>query len=156
MKFFAHEFLFLGVLLGAFCGPAAFADSPAPIRKNLPSDVLRFRYETYDRTKALNCKHALSNAAVSPYDWDVKCFHEDGRLAKRFDVHLALSIYERTTLPRLSIELLYWISGEGATTWFHFNDPTTLRSLQTGQTVERGVAGLYLEIAAPPTLRSSR
>lgn len=124
---------------------AALASTADAASKNLPADVLRFRYETYDKEKTLRCKHQLSSA-LSPYDWDVKCYDETGRLQKTFDVHLALSIYERTSTPRTSIELLYWISGLGATTWFHFNEKSVPASISSGQSVENGAAGLYLEV----------
>lgn len=133
------NFIRLALLSLAVTAPAQAAP------KNLPAEALRFRYETYDKQKALSCKHQLAGE-VSPYDWDVKCYDETGRLLKRFDVHLALSVYQRTALPRTSIELLYWISGLGATTWFHFDEKTAPSSLSSGQTVDQGTAGLYLEV----------
>jgi hypothetical protein len=130
--------------------PSAQASRKAA-RQALTSDSMRFVYRSYDGTTTHYCRHRLQSEN-SPYDWKVEC--SDGKsIRSEYVVHLALSVYRRDRLPNLSVELLYWITSGtripseiGSTTWMHFNRDSSLASISSSQTLDRGTAGLYLEI----------
>ncbi len=118
-----------------------FASSALAVAPN----KVRFVYEPYEAA-ATECVHQTS--ASNPYDLDVDC--SDKTVARKFTVHLALSKYTHPTPPRVSYELLYWVNGNGATTWFHLKDESALMMLESSQNVS-GDAGLRLRVTLPAT-----
>ena len=108
--------------------------------------MLVFRYIPLERLGSLECEHILADPLSQ--DWVVRCGKEE------FRVHLWVSAYEHPTAPRLSYEILYWVSAltarpsqtTGSTLWFHLNDPSELHSLDLSQQIEEGSAELNLEI----------
>lgn len=129
--------------------------SGASVSGNLPitAEKIRFHYSTFEPWITLPCTHQIEHGPSQ--DWKVVCEDSDQRYRKEYVVHLWVKAYKRDRFPRLSYELLYWVtdrssstgrpSGTGATIWFHLNDPTSLHSIQASQSVENDTAGLYLE-----------
>jgi hypothetical protein len=138
--------LLLGLALGFVLPSATIARGAVPA-----AGQLRFRYIPFEHGEILPCRHELLDEASR--DWAVKCSDEQGRGLKQFTVHLWVTRLERTREPRLSYEVLYWITdrtrpnaprGSSSTIWFHFRDPSELHSLELGQGVSDETAGLYL------------
>lgn len=121
-------------------------------RQPLRGASIRFIFRDFEGTVDVVCKHRLVSEA-SPYDWKVECYQGSTRFAE-YTAHIALTQYELSGPTKLSIELLYWLTGTrlpsevGSTTWFHFEEKSALRGISSSQTVEGGTAGLYLEIGA--------
>jgi hypothetical protein len=116
-------------------------------------EMLRFRYQAFDGSVVLQCHHEIQNELSQ--DWKVQCQNPEGTMKRSYVVHLWLTAYSRQQAPRLSYELLYWISdhshpakiqSSGSTIWFHLNDPSALHSLQASESVENDTAGLYLDL----------
>ena len=105
------------------------------------ANEIRFVYEPYD-AGAMSCTHRKSDS--NPYDLDVVC--SDKTVTKKFSVHLALSKYTHPTPPTVSYELLYWVNGNGATTWFHLRDESALMMLESSQSITGEEAGLRIQI----------
>ena len=121
-------------------------------RRPLRADSMRFVFREFEGTLDVVCKHHLVSDA-SPYDWKVECFNGPAKFAD-YTAHVALTEYNLSGPTKLSIELLYWLTGThlpsevGSTTWFHFAEKSALQGISMSQTVEGGTAGLYLEIGA--------
>ena len=121
-------------------------------RQPLHSSSLRFVYREFEGTHEIVCSHRLLSKE-SPYDWKVECFRAQTKFAQ-YTAHVALSQYDLTGSTKLSIELLYWLTGTrlpnevGSTTWFHFAEKSPLQGISSSQTVDGGTAGLYLEIGS--------
>jgi hypothetical protein len=130
-----------------------FAQAATP----LEGDRIRFTYQSFDGAFAYACEHSLVTEA-NPYDWAVRCYDGE-KLKGRFVAHIALSQYPHTKPPRVSLELLYWLTGTGieseagSTTWFHLRDETSVMEVSSSQTVDQGTAGLYLDINLERGLR---
>ncbi len=150
MKPFA--FYSLLFVLGFSLSVAGFAAPPAgkKPRRGVVDTHMRFIYRAYDGGFSTVCEHRLESKN-SPYDWKVECYEGEKRFAT-YSAHVALTQYRPTKERKLSIELLYWLMGThlpsevGSTTWFHFGEWSPLMEISTSQNVERGTAGLYLEI----------
>ena len=65
--------------------------------------------------------------------------------------------YTHPTAPRLSTEVLYWVTdltdpnnarGTSTTVWFNVNDPTTLSSIDVTESVDDDLSGLDLTLSA--------
>ncbi len=129
-----------------------FAKSSIAPTGNLPlkADTLTFSYEPFENGTILTCTHSLEDANAQ--DWNVTCKNAAGNTEKSYRVHLWVTSYERTSVPKLSYELLYWVtdkkSGEsaGSTTWLHLKDASSLYGLDVRQSVDADTAGLYLKI----------
>lgn len=121
-------------------------------RRPLRGASIRFVYRDFEGTLDVVCKHRLVSEA-SPYDWKVECYQGPNKFAE-YTAHIALTQYELSGPTKLSIELLYWLTGSrlpsevGSTTWFHFAEKSPLQGISSSQTVAGGTAGLYLEIGA--------
>ena len=129
----------------------------APLRSELPgndlnflSEQLHFSHSTYEGDSVLKCKHRLENAESR--DWAVDCFDSNGVLAKKFKVHLWVTAYTKAQIPKLSFEILYWITdvtrshqpvGGGSTHWIHLKEPT---DLSLSQSTDQDTAALYLDV----------
>lgn len=105
---------------------------------------IRFVYEPYE-SGSVACSHKAS--ASNPYDLDIVC--ADKSVTKKFTVHLALSKYTHPTPPTVSYELLYWVNGNGATTWFHLRDESALMMLESSQSINNESASLRIQIKLP-------
>ncbi len=131
-----------------------------PPRQGLFREEIRFVFRNFEGGFSTVCKHQLASEN-SPYDWKVQCFDGSEKFAT-YTAHVALSQYRRESGTRLSIELLYWLTGTnipseiGSTTWFHLRDPSFLEEISTSQTVERATAGLYLEILPGDSFRPKK
>lgn len=111
---------------------------------NAATNLVSFHYESYDGVATAACSHAVSNPQ-NPYDLTVKC--SDGKSVKKeFLVHLALSRYRHQTAPRVTYELLYWVNGNGATSWYHFDEETNLNKVESAQSITGEDASLKLSI----------
>lgn len=115
-------------------------------------DNLKFTYQSHDGEISLKCTHALEDAMSQ--DWLVTCSDAEKEMQRTYRVHLWVTAYERQVQPKLSLEILYWVTditretpvGSSSTIWFHLNDPSSLNSIQISQGVENDTAGLWLEI----------
>lgn len=138
--------------------PAPTAEvRPVPVSLpggNLPitPEMLRFNYRPFEEGEALACRHKIKDSQAQ--DWDVLCGE-----GKKYVVHLWVTAYTRDVRPRVSYEILYWVtdvsrpdrsSGSGATTWVHLQDPSALDAIETRQSVDNDTAGLYLELRFLP------
>lgn len=131
-----------------FCS-YGFASLPSPM--TLDPEKIEFRYMSFDGQITMNCRHDIENDLS--HDWYVSCKSDEG-YSKVYRVHLKVSKYTRTRLPKNSYEVLYWVTdrtprvpvGTGTTVWFHFNDNTDLSGISLSQSVDEDTAGLYLTI----------
>jgi hypothetical protein len=127
---------------------------------DLKPEQLTFTYRSFEGGEDLKCTQELESEASQ--DWSVVCKSsaesKNGEASKTslrtYRVHLWLTAYTHPQPPRLSYEILYWVTdltnrkteSAGSTTWFHLRDPSALDSLEIRQSVENDTAGLYLEI----------
>jgi hypothetical protein len=116
----------------------------------LPAEKIQFTYQSFDGAFVYECEHAITNAE-NPYDWTVRCY-EGEKLRGKYVAHVALTQYTHPSAPRLSLELLYWLTGSGieseagSTTWFHLREASSIMEVSSSQTVDQGTAGLYLDV----------
>lgn len=153
-------FGFAAAAAPALASPAGQPAQKRPPRQGLFREEIRFVFRNFEGDFSTVCKHQLESPN-SPYDWKVQCFDGSEKFAT-YTAHVALSQYRRDSGTRLSIELLYWLTGTniatevGSTTWFHLRDPSFLEEISTSQTVERATAGLYLEILPGDSFRPKK
>jgi hypothetical protein len=142
-------FAFLLLLLLTAAQPA-LASLPGGNLKITP-EMARFNYRPFEEGEALACEHQLKDPAAQ--DWEVSCGDQ-----KKYVVHLWVTAYTHESEPRMSYEILYWVtdmsrpdhtSSSGATTWVHLKDPSALAAIETRQSVDNDTAGLYLELRFP-------
>ncbi len=144
--------ILIGIL---FVGLLSFTQSSrAATLVPIEHSILAFQYVPFGMTAdQLQCKHYLENELSQ--DWKVDCYDSAGRLRKRYRVHLWLSQIVRDRSPRMSLELLYWVtdlspgtrpSSMGTTLWFHFVEKAPMHSLSASQSVENETAALVLEM----------
>lgn len=149
--------LFL-LVLSLAAAPALTAEvRPVPVslpggNLRITPEMLRFHYRPFEEGEALACRHKIKDSQAQ--DWDVLCGE-----GKKYVVHLWVTAYSRDVRPRLSYEILYWVtdvsrpegsSSSGATTWVHLQDPSALDAIETRQSVDNDTAGLYLELRFLP------
>ncbi|MBS1960832.1 MAG: hypothetical protein JST04_01345 [Bdellovibrionales bacterium] len=121
-------------------------------RRPVAGSTMRFVFRDFEGPRDIVCPHRLLSPD-SPYDWKVECSDGSRKFAE-YTAHVALTLYDHTTEPKLSVEMLYWLNGSrlpsevGSTTWFHFAEKSNLQGVSMSQTVENGTAGLYLEIGS--------
>lgn len=119
---------------------AAHANIKQPINANTVS----FQFESFDGLASIPCFHVIINPS-NPYDLAVTC--TDGKkITKKFTAHLALSRYRHPTAPKVTYELVYWVNGNGATTWNHFEEETKLMKVESSQSITGEEAALKLGI----------
>lgn len=115
--------------------------------------ALTFTHEPFEAGEILPCTHKLVNPESQ--DWEVVCKSADGKVTKRYGVHLWVTRYPHPTPPKLSVETLYWVTdwtvpaspvSNGTTTWAHLKDDTELYGMDLRQSVDNDTAGLYLKI----------
>jgi hypothetical protein len=114
---------------------------------SIQPSMLHFEYRSTDGNEKLACVHQIQNAAAQ--DWLVTCGN------KKYSVHLWVSAYIHEKAPKLSYEVLYWVSdlsvqgqphGSSTTVWFHLQDPSYLSLLQVSLGVENDSAQLHLDL----------
>jgi hypothetical protein len=137
--------LFLGTL-------ATKAGHAQNLRLNPES--LTFVYQDYSGETRFRCQQRLENELSQ--DWIVECHNEIGEVKKAYRVHLWVTRYERKVQPKVSFEILYWLTdllkmsvaktSTGSTTWVNLKEPSDLHSLSLSQSVDLDTAGLYLDI----------
>lgn len=118
----------------------------AKTKFKLPSEVLDFKYQSFDGQIVYKCNHKEINEWG---DWEVICGDKSQKI---FSVHLLVNKYTRPRLPRVSFEILYWITDRktmeaaGATTWLHLRNESDLYAINASQSTAEDTAGLYLNI----------
>ncbi len=117
--------------------------APQP-KGSVKANLVTFKLESFDGNQFYNCVHAVANPN-NPYDLSVKCSDKKGN-QKQFIVHLALSRYRHQTAPKVSYELLYWVDGNGASSWYHFDEETKLMKTESSQSIPGLDAALKLSI----------
>jgi hypothetical protein len=142
------KLLCLVLCLTAFLASTlCFADGDLKITPSM----LQFTYQTSDGSVSQDCTEILADAASQ--DWNVTCG------AKKYIVHLWVTVYDRPVLPKQSYEILYWVTdlsaspsqqgaqqAESTTVWFHFREPSDLYQLQVSLGLENDSAELQLVI----------
>ena len=132
------------LLLGFLLAPAASAATPLKQAVSPRNVDLKFEYGSFEGDWKYSCKSTLAYEN-SPYDYKVRCY--DGpHVVRTFDVHLALSVYHVTAPDRTSIEVLYWVNGDGATSWMHLDGSSKMNRFQSSQSIRGEAAALRLEI----------
>ena len=125
---------------------------------HLTPTQLKFTYQNFEGDLNVHCTHSLEDADA--HDWLVHC--EKAKIARKgikaftrdYRVHLWLTKYERTLTPKLSLEILYWVTdrttspatGHSTTNWLHFKEPSQLTGTSFSVGVDQDTAGLYLDI----------
>ena len=118
-----------------------------PLRLALDPIALSFKLQSFEGDWTHPCKAELQNPE-NPYDFRVRCY-EGTALVRTLDVHLAISIYRKSSPPMTSIELLYWVNGEGATSWVHLEDRTNLKVIESSQSLTGEPVTLRLKATLP-------
>ena len=140
------------IFLALFMGSVSQATQQEVLHKSLkeisPSQ-LEFHYEDYDGGFNYGCKSELAGAD-NPYDFSVKCF-EKQILKRTFNVHLALTVYRKAVAPKTKVEILYWVNGEGATSWLTFDDAITLQEFESSQSLKNESSDLRMKINLRPS-----
>ena len=147
----------LGVLLIVFTQSSLVHAAPriTPVGGNLriTPAMLKFQYQDFDGIFSINCVHAVETAESQ--DWKVTCTNGPKTISKQFSVHLWVTQYPRPSDPRVSYEILYWVTdlsnphkptAASSTIWVHLKDPSELSGLELAQGVDEDTAGLYLTI----------
>ena len=108
-------------------------------------DELKLTYQSYEEGFTYPCKAEFA-LPEDPYDFKVSCF--DGQTLKRiFNVHLAITMTSRTVAPKMRMEILYWVNGDGATSWMSFQEASPMVIYEASQSVKDESASLLLELA---------
>ena len=114
---------------------------------DIGSQMLRFRYLPVEGDEPSSCEHVLVNPESQ--DWAVRCGKNE------FRVHLWVTPYEHPTSPRMSYEILYWVTQlnrdgtramTGSTVWFHLEELSKLGKLELMQQIENGSSELELTL----------
>ena len=115
-------------LPGIFYGGTSFASKMSVV----PSD-LKIIYEDQEGAWSYPCK-AEYTQQEDPYDFTVKCYN--GKvMVKQLSAHVAYSVYHFNYAPKTRIEILYWVNGEGATSWLMFDEIINMTEYQGSQSV---------------------
>lgn len=111
----------------------------------LRDSQIRFEFASQDGDLLYNCTHELIPSLM---DYEVICAREKAPEDKfKFVVHARLFIHERPEAPKLSYELLYWVTDRqltggklgqftGTTLWFNLQENVPLMSLTAGQDIQ--------------------
>ena len=127
------------------CSPLSFAAPTAGKKiKDITPAQLNFHYENFDGDFNLPCK-AEFTSQNSPYDFTVSCF-EKQVLKRKFDVHLALTLYRSPRAPKTRIEILYWVNHDGATSWLTFDDAVTMQEFESSQSLKNESNALRMKV----------
>jgi len=123
----------------------------ASVAVKLDPEKMKFEYWSFDGSIHLRCTHKIENEFSQ--DWRVRCVSDDQKTSRDYSVHLWLTQYLKKDPPKMSVELLFWVTDHSvkpldfysSTTWFHFATESKFMGFQTSQGVEGDIAGLYLE-----------
>ena len=116
---------------------------------------MSFKYQSFDGEQIVPCNYKLINEMAQ--DWQVIC--EKDTFKRQYTVHLWITEFPKQNEPKLSAEVLYWVTevggpaphkSNGSTIWFHLKDNTRMQGITVSQSVENDSAGLYLDFR--PTL----
>ena len=150
------RFLGLAGTMALLLGGAAWyatADETAPPRLTITPKMLRFTYQGFEGDNYFPCTHALESAEAQ--DWKLICKNPNGPGTRQFRIHLWVTAYTHTNAPKLSYEILYWVTdlsdsahivAVGGTTWLHLSEPSALAGIELSQSVENDTAGVYLKL----------
>jgi hypothetical protein len=108
---------------------------------------LKLTYEDYEGSFNHPCKAEIAYPD-NPYDFKVKCYNGE-KLIRSFSLHLAITRYERAQTPRTQYEILFWVNGEGATSWLRFNELTKMQHFTSSQSIAREAATLRMKLDLP-------
>ncbi len=114
-------------------------------------DNMRFRYQPTELA-ATHCTHKRIRDLP---DWQVRCGE------KEFVAHVIIREYRREEEPRVSYEILYWVTDRNGpttrfhsgTSWIRLKKPTSLDSLTLSQGVENDYASLELDWSPSASMR---
>lgn len=144
----------LALAVAAIVLPASGQGIPFPSHNfRISKDQIRFFYQSFDGQTTYACEHQIENELGQ--DWSVICRDEAGKRRKEYGVHLWLKAVRRTRQPKLSYELLYWVTDRtgpqvrkysGTTIWFHLNETSKINRIEAGMSVENDFARLQLEL----------
>ena len=143
MNKFSFRFLALSCFLVASISSAA----PIPTvskRIELTPRNISLSYQNFEGTAIYACKSAFTYTD-NPYDFTVTCTDEN-KTSRKYAVHLAVSRYTFSSVPRTKYEILYWVNQEGATTWLSFKESVNLSQIDASQTISGDNAELHLTI----------
>lgn len=105
---------------------------------------LVLNYEDFDGSFNYSCK-ATSVSPENPYDYTVRCF-DGADLIRTLNIHLIITRYLKPVAPRTWYEILYWVNGEGATSWLYFDEITQMSRYQASQSIAGESAALRVRI----------
>lgn len=118
--------------------------------KNINDSHLRFQFMPYTSGPNLTCTHKSIDSGYGA-DWLVTCDEN-----RSYEVRVVLRQQTRSTNPKHTIQMQYWISertlgsetvNAGSTIWFHFKDLTETNKIEISQAVEKETASLYLTLS---------
>lgn len=119
--------------------------------KTIPLDAkdLKFSYQNFDGDLYVKCVHEIENDLSQ--DWKVTC--ENKTFKRVYSVHLWMTKYTKTEIPKSSYEILYWITerfpkniGTSTTNWIHLKEDSQFFAASLSLGVDNESAGLYLDI----------
>lgn len=140
------------ILLKAFSLFTSLASAqsiqPKAIRNELPirPEMLSLTYRADEGDWSYPCE-AEFLYPNNPYDFKVRCQN------RTFTVHLAITHLTRSVAPQQRYEILYWVNGDGATSWLTFEKESPLIHYTASQSIRGEPASLLLEIALPQKKR---
>jgi hypothetical protein len=121
------------------------------IRNELPirPEMLKLAYQPDDGETGVPCR-AEFLYPDNPYDFKVRCQN------RTFAVHLAITKLTRSVTPQQRYEILYWVNGEGATSWLTFQNESPLVHYQASQSIKGEPAALMLELSVATLLKRNK
>lgn len=143
----------------------ALAEVPAPQRPAqgaplaISAGQLEFEFGSQDGDMVFPCRHKLLNPITQ--DWEVVCGDQaKPDTIRKYTVHLWVKTYTRPTPPKMSYEVLHWVTDHqakpgsgsqyvGTTLWFRLREPSDLHSIDLAQDVE-SVNSLRTRILVKP------
>lgn len=120
-------------------GFTSFAGGPKVQALPVHPDQVRFEFASQDGEIQVPCKHDRK----SDFNPDFSVFCGD----REFTVHLYVTTYRRPVAPKMSYEILYWVTNHkaspgtgakypGSTIWFRLKEPSALHELDLSQDIE--------------------
>jgi hypothetical protein len=132
------------------------SQATVPATEKLDYQGVHFTFGSQDGDLVYDCTNEIFPASG---DLAVVCSRPHAPTdVWKFTVHLRLFKHERPTAPKLSYELLYWVTDEqliggkpgqftGSTIWFNLAESTPLTSLDAGQDIENTmVLNLHVDL----------
>lgn len=119
--------------LSFFHGTNSIAASERKKLLSIDPTSLVLNYEDFDGAFNHPCKASFASPE-NPYDFKVRCY-EGAHLVRTLNVHLIITRYVKPIEPRIQYEILYWVNGEGATSWLGFNEGAKMSHFQSSQSI---------------------